>query len=61
MLLKKSKYIFVLLQIFFIIFPTICFALDEESIYVWSNNSNTISTSISPSKEKQEQNEQNER
>ena len=48
MLLKKSKiliYILLFLLILNFVIPICSFAIDEDSIYVWSNHSSTISTS----------------
>ena len=43
---KILIYILIFLFIISLIIPTLCFA--EDSIYVWSNNSSSISTSIVP-------------
>lgn len=51
MLLKKSKsliYILIFLFVLSFIIPTYSFAINEESIYVWSNNSDSIPTSFTP-------------
>ena len=49
MVYKKIKYI-VLLLVLALTIPTFCYALDTDSIYVWSNNT-SIETSVSPSTE----------
>ncbi len=57
MFIKRNKtLIYIILFSIFISFiiPIYSFAFDEESIYVWSNNSSSVSTSISPSTSKQE-------
>ena len=54
MLFKKSKfliYIFLTLIIFNFIIPICSYAIAEDSIYVWSNNSSSISTSTIPNKQ----------
>lgn len=59
MFLKKTKIlIYITLSLFMIsfIFTTYSLAFDEDSIYVWSNNSSAVSTSISPSTTEQESN-----
>ena len=56
MLLKKSKIlIYMLLSLFFLnlMLPFYSFAIDEDSIYVWSNNSSSVSTSTTPTEENQ--------
>jgi len=58
MLFKKIIFIFLIL---IYIIPAFCFALNQEDIYVWSNNSTSIQTSISPSPEEQEKAIENER
>ena len=55
MFLKKFKfiiYIFILLFILNFTLPIISFAIDEDSIYVWSNNSSSVPTST-PNEETQ--------
>lgn len=56
--IKKSKlYIYIIISIMFsFIISTYSFAFSDESIYVWSNNSDSISTSISPSTSEQDSN-----
>ena len=52
MSLRKTKLlIYIILSILLLAFilPTYSLAFDDDSIYVWSNNSSSISTSISPS------------
>lgn len=36
------------------VIPICSFAIDEDSIYVWSNNSSSVSTSNTPTIEKPE-------
>ena len=51
MFLKKSKsliYILICLFVLGFIIPNYSFGINEESIYVWSNNSDSISTSSTP-------------
>ena len=53
MFLKKSKIlIYMVLTLFILnfILPVLSFAIDEDSIYVWSNNSSSVSTSNNPDK-----------
>lgn len=42
--------IYIILFIFTLVFvaPLYTYAIDEDSIYVWSNNSSTVSTSNTP-------------
>ena len=57
MFYKKAKiliYITLFLLILSLIFTSYSFALDEDSIYVWSNNSSSVPTSISPNSEEQQ-------
>ena len=55
MLFKKSKIlIYILLSLLILSFTTYSLAFDEDSIYVWSNNSSSVSTSISPSSYEQQ-------
>ena len=52
MFLKKNNLLIYMTLAFILlsfIIPTFSFAISDESVYVWSNNSNSISTSISPS------------
>ena len=57
MLLKKSLiYITLSILIISLILTTYSLAFDEDSIYVWSNNSSSVSTSISPSLDEQQEN-----
>ena len=52
MFFKKSKlfiYILLLLIILSLLTPICCLSFSEDSIYVWSNTSSSVSTSISPS------------
>ena len=50
MLLKKSKIlVYILLSLLILSFATYSLAFNEESIYVWSNNSSSIPSSTSPS------------
>jgi len=54
MFFKKSKfsiYILLTLIIFNFIIPICSYAIAEDSIYVWSNNSSSISTSTIPNKQ----------
>ena len=56
MFLKKNNLLIYMTLAFILlsfIIPTFSFAISDESIYVWSNNSNSISTSISPSTSEQ--------
>ena len=51
MFFRKSKlliYIFLLSIVLHFIIPFTSFALDKDSVYVWSNNSSLVPTSISP-------------
>ena len=55
MLLKKVKFlIYIILFVFALNFIlTVCsFAIDEDSIYVWSNSSSSFSTATTPVQEK---------
>ena len=57
MFIKKNKtlvYITLFSLILSFIIPIYSFASDEDNIYVWSNNSSSVSTSISPSTNEQE-------
>ncbi len=59
MFFKKSKLIIYTILFFIIssfIMPIYSFAFDEDDVYVWSNNSSSVSTSISPSNEEQSEN-----
>lgn len=52
MSLRKTKlliYIILFILLLAFILPTYSLAFDDDSIYVWSNNSSSISTSVSPS------------
>lgn len=50
MFLKKSKtLIYIILLAILLSFITPVHSLAEDSVYVWSNNSSTVSTSIVPS------------
>ena len=54
MFLKKSFfliYILLTLIIFNLVIPICSYAIDEDSIYVWSNNSSSISTSNIPNEQ----------
>ena len=54
MLLKKVKFlIYIILFVFTLTFilPVYSFAVDEDSIYVWSNNSASIPTATAPAEE----------
>jgi len=54
MFLKKSKFlIYIFLSLFVLNFmlPVFSFAIDEDSVYVWSNNSSSVSTSITSTEE----------
>lgn len=53
--IKKYRILIFIIIISFILSPY-SFAISEESIYVWSNNSDSISTSISPSNVEQNNN-----
>ena len=56
MFLNKNNFLIYMTLAFILlsfIIPTFSFAISDESIYVWSNNSNSISTSISPSTSEQ--------
>ena len=59
MFCKKIKSVFLFLLVVVFITPSFCYALDQEDIYVWSNNSNALETSISPSTDEQEEAIQN--
>lgn len=59
MFLKKNNLLIYMTLAFILlsfIIPTFSFAISDESVYVWSNNSNSISTSISPSPTEQNAN-----
>lgn len=64
MFLKKSKvliYILLLLFTLNLILPIYSLAIDEDSIYVWSNSSSSVSTSSTPVDEAQSIPEDNSR
>lgn len=50
--MKKFK-IYIILSIFIVSILLHCniYAFDETSVYVWSNNSSEVTTSITPNKE----------
>jgi len=52
---KLLIYITLLSLIISIFISTLSFALDQSNIYVWSDLSSSVSTSILPSKEEQQQ------
>lgn len=59
MFLKKNNILIYMTLTFILlsfIIPIYSFAISDESVYVWSNNSNSISTSISPSTTEQNAN-----
>lgn len=57
MFLKNSKIlIYIILSLLILSFSTYSFAFDTDSIYVWSNNSSSVCTSISPSSHEQNDN-----
>lgn len=57
MFLKKSLiYIILSVLILYLVLTSSSFAFDEDSIYVWSNNFSSVSTSISPSSSEQQAN-----
>ena len=49
--LKLFIYIFLLLIILPLLIPICSFAFNDNSVYVWSNSTSSISTSIAPSSE----------
>ncbi len=54
MLFKKVKFlIYTILFVFALSFilPVCSFAVDEDSIYVWSNNSSSLPTATTPAEE----------
>lgn len=54
MLSKKIKciiYLAIFLLIFNIIIPVCVFAIDEDNVYVWSDNSSEVSSSTTPDSE----------
>lgn len=60
MLLKTNKiliYILLSIIIFSLIFPFKSYAFDEESVYVWSNNSSVITSTPSEESKNNEENE----
>ena len=62
MILKKSKFLIYILLFLFVlnlIIPTYSFAIDEDSIYVWSNNSSSVSTANTSTEEIQNSNTEN--
>ena len=64
MFYKKIKYVVFILLILSFVIPAFSYALNTESIYVWSNNiSNQVTTqaSIVPSLEEQQNSLQTER
>ena len=64
MFLKKSKiliYILLLLFTLNLTLPICSFAIDEDSIYVWSNSSSSVSTSSTPVNETQSAPQENTR
>lgn len=63
MFFKKTKFlIYILLCLFFLSFiiPTYSFGINEDSIYVWSNNSDSIPT-VSTNEETSESSQNNSR
>lgn len=48
---KKIIYIILYLLILSLVFPIFSYCFNEDSIYVWSNNSFSVNTSITPNKE----------
>ena len=64
MFLKKTKiliYALVFLFVLNFIIPTFSFAIGKDSIYVWSNNSDFISTSSNLTQETTESSQNNSR
>lgn len=62
MFLKKSKIlIYMLLSLFILTFmlSISSFAIDQDSIYVWSNNSSSVSTSATSTEETEKSTTQN--
>lgn len=54
MFFKKSKtLIYIILLAILLSFIIPAYSLAEDSVYVWSNNSSTVSTSIVPSEDEQ--------
>ena len=54
MLLKKEKlliYIVLFISALSFILPVYSFAIDEDSIYVWSNSSSSLPTATTPVQE----------
>ena len=51
------KNIVIFLTLFILLIPTICFALDQDSIYVWSNRNASLETSVIPSENEELKNE----
>ena len=63
MFLKKSKsliYILICLFVLSFIIPTYSFGINKDSIYVWSNNSDSIPT-VSTNEETSESSQNNSR
>jgi len=61
---KKSKIlIYMILSLFILnfILPIYSFAIDNDSIYVWSNTSSSVSTSTVPTEEPENVNQDNSR
>ena len=59
MLIRKIKnisYIILFIIILSFILPIYSHAIDTDSIYVWSNNSSSISTSVTSSNEDKDEN-----
>ncbi len=59
---KKLKYlIYIILLVFTLsfLFPICAYAIYEDSIYVWSNNASSVSTSNTPDTDKIENSSEN--
>ena len=57
MLFKKINfliYIILFVFAFSFILPVCSFAIDEDSIYVWSNNSSSLPTASTPTEEEKQ-------
>ncbi len=59
--LKKLLYITCsILIIITLIIPAFSYAIDEDSIYVWSSDNSSVSTSVAPEKNSEKQNNEEE-
>ncbi len=57
--LKALIYIVILILVVNLIPPLCSYAIDEDSIYVWSNSSSAVSTSNTPDAENEKDNNSN--